>query len=131
MSIESLFLREIAGEHGLIEVVHGAGAAFVSVYTGPFILQIEIGDLKAVIAAMGVVANGGNTDRQVRLREGALLSVARGAEGTHVWISSCDAHLRITHDIANAIIAALSEAHRHITIHSGAAQPGRATCSTP
>jgi hypothetical protein len=111
------FLREIPSEHGLISVVLAEGSPQVSVYSGPFSWQIDLRDLTPVINLLGRVIN----DRQhaqppVRLVNGEYLHIGIGVGGTHCWISSCDAHLRIdATTVAPELLAYLSEARAFMT----------------
>lgn len=106
------FLREIPSEHGVISVVLAEGSPQVSVYSGPFSWQIDLRDLNPVIGLLARVLE----DRQhaqvpVRLVNGEYLHIGIGVDGTHCWISSCDAHLRIdAATVAPSLLAYLSEA---------------------
>ncbi len=116
MSIEQLaFLQEVHGKHGLIEVAHGKGAAFVSVRTGPFLLEVDLADLSSVISTLAYVLHTANKAIPIRLQDGCTLHIALGeVDRANVWISSGDANLRLDVDIANQVLAVLSEARRAI-----------------
>lgn len=131
MSAEQLFLREIHGSNGLIEVVHSRDTDFVAVQTGPFVLEIDLADLSAVISSMGFVLNTIGKAIPMRLKDGNYLNIALGIDPTHLWISAGDGHLRLPVDVANGVLAALSEARKHIQPFGSASMFGRiggATC---
>jgi hypothetical protein len=126
MSVEQLFLREVHGDNGLIEIVHSAGNEFVSVQSGPFVLEIDLADLSSVISSMGFVLNTVGKSLPIRLKDGNYLNIALGqADSSHLWMSACDAHLRISVDVANGVLGALSEARRHIQPIGSASMFGR------
>lgn len=111
-----MFHREIDAGDDLIEVVRSEGAPHVSVYTGPFVWQIEVPDLQPVIALLGrATAEPGKALPPLLLTGGKQLHVGFGAETGHVWISAGQVHMRIETDVAALLVAALSEARAHIT----------------
>jgi hypothetical protein len=114
--IRALFHREIDAGEDLVEVVRAEGSPHVSVYTGPFVWQIETRDLSPVIATLAcVVAQPKVTPPSLRLAGGSSLQIGVGIEGAHVWISAANAHMRLTLVATGELLAALSEARAHIT----------------
>jgi hypothetical protein len=114
--IAELFHREIDAGDDLIEVVRAEGSPHVSVYTGPFVWQIETRDIGAVIELLGrTLATPKATHPPLALADGHLLHIGLGIERTHIWISAGTAHLRLILTAAHALVAALSEARAHIT----------------
>lgn len=126
MSLEQLFIREVHADTGLIEIVHSAGNEFVSVQSGPFVLEIDLADLASVISSMGFALHTMGQALPIRLKDGNHLNIALGAvDKSHLWISACDAHLRLQIDVANSVLAALSEARQHIRPLRSASMFGR------
>lgn len=126
MTMEQLFLREVPSDKGLVEIVHSKGNEFVSIQTGPFVLEIDLVDLAAVISSMGFVLNTIGKSVPIRLKDGNYLAIALGeVDRSHLWISACDAHLRLHVDVANGVLGALSEARRHIQPLRSASMFGR------
>lgn len=111
-----MFHREIDAGDDLIEVVRSEGAPHVSVYTGPFVWQIEVADMQPVITLLGrAIAAPGETLPPLLLSGGKQLHIGFGTESGHVWISAGHVHMRIETDVAGLLVAALSEARAHIT----------------
>lgn len=126
MTMEQLFLREVSSDNGLVEIVHSTGNEFVSIQTGPFVLEIDLADLAAVISSLGFVLHTLGRSVPIRLKDGNYLAIALGeVDKSYLWISACDAHLRLPVDVANGVLAALSEARRHIQPFPSASMFGR------
>lgn len=123
-ALANVFLREIPSEHGEVSVVLAEGSPHVSVYSGPFSWQIELSDVSAVIALLGnVLEDRSRAHPQLRLANGNDLHIGIGIEGTHCWISSAEAHLRLEVDVARQLLGYVSEARGYITRLARELQP--------
>jgi hypothetical protein len=131
MSIQQLFLREVSGEHGLIVIALLQDAPCVCVRSGPFVLEIDVADLRQVITTLSFVLHAGGNAAPIRTKDGNYLNISLGAaDCQHLWISSGNAHFRFGVVVANAVLGALSEASRHISLQGGSmfSPLGGATC---
>lgn len=112
--IEDGFHRLVESADGDLEVIRADGGQHVSVYAGPFALQIALVDLSAVIRYLSCVLSSPRHWPAIPLECGSLLHIGIGGESDHVWLSAAAAHLRLPAETANALLGALSEARYDI-----------------
>lgn len=95
-----------------LQVERVAGSEELTIYTGSFRLVIPMTALGTFMSALAKVSHGSKSEAALEIDSASVIQIGRSEDRATIWIGEEPFYMRLPHDVADQVLAAISMANK-------------------